>query len=64
MLEKVWCDLETNGGGWTVIQRRAEAVENAEDFYRTWVEYQNGFGRLDNSFWLGILTYVHTIYGL
>ncbi|XP_071168007.1 fibrinogen-like protein A [Mytilus edulis] len=44
----VFCNM-TNGG-WTVIQRRKDGSEN---FRRTWVEYENGFGDLQNEFWLG-----------
>ncbi|CAC5415712.1 unnamed protein product [Mytilus coruscus] len=45
---KVFCNV-TNGG-WTVIQRRIDGKEN---FHRNWVEYENGFGDLQNEFWLG-----------
>ncbi|XP_033751090.1 ryncolin-2-like [Pecten maximus] len=47
---RVWCDMETDGGGWTVFQKR---VNGSTDFYRTWDEYSLGFGRLDHEFWLG-----------
>ncbi|XP_071168006.1 uncharacterized protein [Mytilus edulis] len=45
---QVFCDM-TNGG-WTVFQRR---INGSENFRRTWVEYENGFGNLQHEFWLG-----------
>ncbi|CAF0866764.1 unnamed protein product [Adineta steineri] len=49
---KVWCDMETDGGGWTVFQKRGDFIPQ-EDFYRTWLEYKRGFGDLHRQFWLG-----------
>ncbi|XP_073418038.1 angiopoietin-4-like [Dendrobates tinctorius] len=46
----VLCDMDTQGGGWTVIQRRRNGSMN---FNRTWKEYREGFGDLSNEFWLG-----------
>ncbi|XP_066516739.1 microfibril-associated glycoprotein 4-like [Hoplias malabaricus] len=36
---------------WTVILKR---IDGSVNFYRTWQEYQNGFGNLSGEYWLGL----------
>ncbi|XP_066272999.1 microfibril-associated glycoprotein 4-like [Branchiostoma lanceolatum] len=47
---EVYCDMDTAGGSWTVIQRRQDG---SVPFNRTWEEYKHGFGDKDGEYWLG-----------
>ena len=49
----VYCNMDVDGGGWTVVQRR---VDNDTNFHRHWNEYKQGFGNLSKNFWLGLDT--------
>ncbi|KFQ35129.1 Angiopoietin-related protein 3, partial [Mesitornis unicolor] len=46
----VYCEMKF-GSSWTVIQKR---VDGSLDFNQTWDAYENGFGDLNEEFWLGL----------
>ncbi|XP_058474469.1 angiopoietin-2b [Solea solea] len=47
---KVFCDMKTRGGGWTVLQHR---TNGSISFQRGWRDYKMGFGELSGEHWLG-----------
>ncbi|UJR35156.1 hypothetical protein I4U23_027925 [Adineta vaga] len=49
---RVLCDMDTDGGGWTVIQRRDDYNQQS-NFFVSWLSYKRGFGDLNRDFWLG-----------
>ncbi|XP_071777305.2 microfibril-associated glycoprotein 4-like [Centroberyx gerrardi] len=48
---QVYCDMDTDRGKWTVIQRRMDGTLN---FYRPWEQYKVGFGDASGEYWLGL----------
>ena len=55
---EMYCDMKTDGGGWTVFQKRFKKKTLQKRFngfllYRGWDEYTNGFGDVRGEFWLG-----------
>lgn len=49
---EVLCDLESNGGGWTVFFTRQPQQEPI-DFNESWLNFKSGFGNISTEFWLG-----------
>ena len=56
---EAYCDTSNGGGGWLVVQRRQDG---SVDFNRTWLEYEDGFGKLTGEFWYGLRAF-HCVTG-
>ncbi|KAK9536631.1 hypothetical protein VZT92_006398 [Zoarces viviparus] len=55
---EVFCEMDYMGGGWTVMQRRADGLT---DFKRAWADYVDGFGNLAGEHWLGLKKAFHIV---
>uniref|UniRef100_A0A8C9XUG1 Microfibril associated protein 4 n=1 Tax=Sander lucioperca TaxID=283035 RepID=A0A8C9XUG1_SANLU len=53
---QVYCDMDSEGGRWTVFQRRMDGTVN---FYRGWDQYKTGFGIAAGEYWLGLESLYH-----
>ncbi|XP_040067808.1 ficolin-1-like [Ixodes scapularis] len=49
----VRCDMESDGGGWTVIQQRTKYEANDNNFEKNERDYELGFGASGSSYWIG-----------
>ncbi|XP_038645981.1 fibrinogen-like protein 1-like protein [Scyliorhinus canicula] len=54
----VYCDMDTKGGGWVVLQRVSK--NSATPFARHWNAYKYTFGNMEHDHWLGN-EYAHRI---
>ncbi len=52
-----YCDMDTDGGGWIVFQKR---FNGSVDFHQNWDKYTDGFGSLGGEFFWG-LTNLHLL---
>ncbi|XP_062597163.1 ryncolin-1-like [Saccostrea cucullata] len=48
---KVYCDMTTDGGGWTVIQRRMDGTTDFQS--KKWKNFAEGFGHPKHEYWFG-----------
>ncbi|KAF1373420.1 hypothetical protein PFLUV_G00238680 [Perca fluviatilis] len=53
---QVYCGMDSEGGHWTVFQRRMDGTVN---FYRGWDQYKTGFGIAAGEYWLGLESLYH-----
>jgi len=51
---EVFCDMTTDGGGWTVLQQRGDNGNPEDFFYRDWADYEQGFGDPEKDYWVGL----------
>ena len=55
----VYCDMNTDNGGWIVIQRNRKG--SRLNFNKNWRDYEDGFGDPNGDFWAGLkLMYILT----
>lgn len=49
-----------DGLAWTIIQSRGHSSSSRLDFSRDWKQYKDGFGSLEEDFWMGN-EYIHRL---
>ncbi|XP_064022830.1 fibrinogen-like protein 1-like protein [Pogoniulus pusillus] len=54
----VWCDMDTEGKGWTVVQRNTYTTEIT--WKESWTTYKYGFGNVQGDHWMGT-EYLHLL---
>ncbi|XP_053561228.1 fibrinogen-like protein 1-like protein [Bombina bombina] len=54
----VYCDMDTEGKGWTVVQRNS--IKSEITWLESWTTYKYGFGNVLQDFWLGN-EYIHLL---
>ncbi|XP_010140058.1 PREDICTED: LOW QUALITY PROTEIN: fibrinogen-like protein A, partial [Buceros rhinoceros silvestris] len=54
----VWCDMDTEGKGWTVVQRNSHDTELT--WKQSWTTYKYGFGNVQSDHWMGT-EYLHLL---
>ncbi|XP_063197208.1 fibrinogen-like protein 1-like protein [Chroicocephalus ridibundus] len=54
----VWCDMDTEGKGWTVVQRNTYTTEITWE--ESWTTYKYSFGNMRGDHWLGT-QYLHLL---
>ncbi|XP_065423833.1 angiopoietin-related protein 4-like isoform X2 [Chrysemys picta bellii] len=47
----VWCDMDTEGKGWTIVQRNSHNTDIT--WKESWSTYKYGFGNVQQDYWLG-----------
>jgi hypothetical protein len=47
----VYCDHDTDGGGWLILQRRS--ATGTLNMTQPWHLYRDGFGNISTEFWIG-----------
>ncbi|CAN8013095.1 unnamed protein product [Ixodes pacificus] len=51
---EVVCDMTSDGGGWTVIQRRTQSEVNNNNFEKDREHYESGFKTEGGALWIGL----------
>ncbi len=52
--KSVYCDMDDDGGGWTVLQRRGDFGNKRNNFMKRWGAYAGGFGDPEEDYWIGL----------